>query len=66
MIIKTKFNIGDEVSFEHLSSTMSGRVYAITPIIYSNSDIHIIYEIMCNGISIEKKESHLSKPNKNY
>ena len=66
MAIETKFSIGDEVCFEHLSSTMSGKIYAITPIIYSNSDVHIIYAIMCNGISIEKKESHLSKSNKNY
>ena len=66
MKIETKYNIGDEVCFKHLNSTISGKIYAITPIIYSNSYVHIIYAIMCNGVSIEKKESHLFKPNKSY
>ena len=66
MKIETKYNIGDEVWFKHLNSTVNGKIYAITPIIYSNNDVHIIYEIMCNGVSIEKMESHLFTPNKNY
>lgn len=65
MTIETKFNIGDEVWFKHLNSTNSGKIYAITPIIYSQNDVHIIYAIMCNGVSIEKFESHLFVPNKN-
>ena len=59
MKFETKFNIGDNVWFDYLGKCYEGRIYAISPVVYSSNMVHIIYNIMFKMCPIERDENHV-------
>lgn len=59
MTIETKFNIGDEVWFNALSTCKKGKVSAFEIFVFSDGSVQITYSVEKSGFYWHRQESAL-------